>query len=132
MAIYGIGATYGDEGDVSPEFLARQAAYIGWDEADAPYFHQMFRRITVSDILFIKSYPPQQGLIIKAVGVVTEPQFVAGADDMGVKVGVDWRWTRGPLLIGPLNDKADFMRRGSLFEELNPALQRRVMSLIFG
>jgi len=132
MAIYGIGATYGKSDDVSPVFLARQAAYIGWSEADAPYFHQLFRRITVSDILFIKSYPPRKGLIIKAVGVVTEPQFVAGDDDMGVKVSVDWRWTHGPLVVGPLNDKADFMRSGSLFEELNPALQRRVLSLIFG
>jgi hypothetical protein len=70
MAIYAIGAVFDGE-DVSSDFISAGVACIGWDEVDAPYAHQLFRRITVitvGDIIAIKSYAPQQGLYLKAVG----------------------------------------------------------------
>ena len=73
---------------------------------------------------------------IKAVGIVTDPAEDLPDFDLGTRVGVEWRWkaeplTR-PLVISKMNDKADFMRRGSLYEELNPQLQKRIVNLLLG
>jgi hypothetical protein len=134
MAIYGIGAVY-DGKDMTDAFVQAGAAAIGWNDDDAPYAHQLFRRITVGDIIYIKSYPPKYGLHIKAVGMVTEPcDPDREADELGHRrISVDWRWYHGPAhthAIGTMSDKADFMRRGSLYEELNPKLQKLITDLL--
>ena len=131
MTTYGLGAMYNGTEDKMQDFIERRSAYLGWSETDAPFFHVLLRRINVGDFVFLKSYPPNRGLLIKAIGIVTEPQFIAGADDLGTRIGVDWRYVpKEPISIGPLNDKADFMRRGSIYEELNPQLLRRITALL--
>ncbi len=135
MAIYSIGAVYDGE-DVSADFISAGVACVGWDEADAPYAHQLLRRATVGDIIVIKSYAPQQGLYLKAVGMVTKPNYLAGAHaTLGESVAVDWVWYPGPGLshyVGLMKDKADYMRRGTLYEELNPRLQKLITDLLLG
>ena len=93
MAIYGIGAMYGGTEDMTEIFLEKGGAYLGWDREDAPYAHQLLHRISIGDIVFIKSYPPTSGLHIKAVGVVTEAAGGHPDSELGMRVGVDWRWT---------------------------------------
>jgi len=132
MSTYGLGAMYNGTEDKIQEFINRRAAYLGWSETEAPFFHVLLRRINVGDFVFLKSYPPNRGLLIKAIGIVTEPQFIAGADELGARIGVDWRCVPDePLVVGPVNDKADFMRRGSIYEELNPRLLRQITTLLF-
>ena len=134
MAIYGIGAMFGGTEDMTEVFLEQCGAYLGWTVKEAPFAHQMLRRITVGDLIFIKSYPPTVGLQVKAVGIVTDPADEFPDWDLGTRVGVQWWWQTGPrakpLVIGKLDDKADFMRRGSLYEELNPQVQRQILDLI--
>lgn len=136
MAIYGIGAMYDGTDDMTETFLSKGGAYLGWRDQEAPYAHQLLRRIGVGDVIYIKSYSPQTGLYIKAVGMVMEPAEPVHDDDLGTRLGVDWRWVADPLdeplLIGKVEDKADFMRRGSLYEEMNPTLQRRIVGLLLG
>ena len=90
MAIFGFGASYERE-DVSGRFIEAGAACIGWSEADAPPLHNSLRHIKISDVVFLKSFAPQVGLTIKAVGVVTgrEPREV---EDLGCGVAVRWVW----------------------------------------
>jgi hypothetical protein len=136
MAIYAIGAVFGDAGDVSEDFISGGLACLGWDATDAPYLHQLFRRITVGDLITIKSYAPQQGLFLKAVGMVTKPNYLSGMHPtLGESIGVDWVWHPGSGLshhVGLMKDKADHMRRGALYEELNPRLQKLITDLFLG
>jgi hypothetical protein len=133
MAIYAIGAVYDGE-DVSSDFISAGVACIGWDEADAPYAHQLFRRITVGDLITIKSYAPQHGLYLKAVGIVTKPNYLSRRHTtLGESIAVDWVWCPDqPHYVGLMRDKADYMRRGTLYEELNPRLQKLITDLLLG
>ncbi|HYD31056.1 MAG TPA: hypothetical protein VEB64_09415 [Azospirillaceae bacterium] len=129
MGIFCIGAMYGGTDDQTDTFTKNGVGYLGWTESEAPYAHQMFRRITIGDILCIKSYPPTQGTIIKAVGIVTS--ILPSTDKRFGEVGVEvnWRWT-GFLPLRKKDDKADFMRRGSIYEELNPEVQHLLVNLL--
>jgi hypothetical protein len=73
MAIYGIGATY--ESDVSPKFIKKGLACVGWEEEVAQPLHGMLKRIKIGDIVYIKSHPPSIGLIVKAVGIVISDEL---------------------------------------------------------
>ena len=68
MAIFGIGAFY--DRDVSGEFLEHGCACVGWAEADAPPAHAILHHLRGGDVIFIKSFTPNAGLTIKAVGLV--------------------------------------------------------------
>lgn len=128
MAIFGFGATY-DREDVSERFIAAGAACVGWPETNAPPL--ILHRIKIGDIAFLKSFNPQVGLIIKAVGIVTgrEPQEVEDTlGDLGWGVAVQWVW-QGEERIGLLEDKYP-VRSITLYEEYNPAIQERVIELL--
>jgi hypothetical protein len=125
MAIFGIGARY--ETDVTQDFLSRGVACVGWAEKDAPPAHAILRQLRTGDLIFIKSWTPQTGLTIKAVGVVKEgrPQSVK---DLGVGVPVQWVWS-GEVRIGKLEDKWP-VRTVALYEEQHPLVQARVIALL--
>jgi hypothetical protein len=133
MSIFAFGASYEGD-DMTQAFVSAGVACVGWDQNEAPYAHQMLRRITVGDVVAIKSYAPRQGLFIKAVGLVTEPHYLVGfLPSLGHAVRVDWVRHSDPGLphhVGVMGDKADYIRRGTLFEELNPSLQKLFIDLL--
>ncbi len=101
MAIFGIGAYY--DWDVSSDFLEQGCACIGWPEKDAPPAHGILRHLRAGDIIFIKSFTPNDGLTIKAVGLVKEGK-VHSFSSLGNGVLVRWVWN-GEEKIGRLDDK---------------------------
>lgn len=125
MAIFGIGAHYGS--DVSSQFLERKCACIGWAEKDAPPAHGILRHVRTGDIIFIKSFAPQVGLAVKAVGVVTEGK-VRNYPDLGAGVPVRWVWS-GEERLGKLDDKWP-VRSVTIYEEYHPEVQARVIELL--
>lgn len=125
MAIYGIGAKYGDE-DVSNQFIENGIACVGWDEEQSPTLHSILRHIKVGDIIYIKSHPPNIGLIVKAVGIVTDTNIVRN-DDLGNGITTRWIWT-GEDRIGKFEDKYP-VRNLTLYEEYNFEIQSRVLQL---
>ena len=70
MTVYGIGAYY--DKDVSSEFITHNFACIGWSYDASPYLHEMMLRFKIGDIVYIKTFTPQLGLTINAVGVVVD------------------------------------------------------------
>ena len=126
MAIYGIGAYHGES--VSKKFLSQGVACVGWDPNDAPALHRILRGITVGDLIFIKSFPPNKGLSILAVGIVVDDE-VRKVKGLGMGVKVDWIW-RGNEFIGRKNDKYDSVRGITLYAEFNPDIQKKVMELL--
>lgn len=129
MAIIGIGANYGPGRDVSNDFLKNSCACVGWDEKEAPPAHAILRHLRPGDIIFIKSYSPNGGLTIKAVGVVREGK-VRSFGNLGDGVPVRWAW-QGKEKVGTLDDKWP-VRTVAIYEEYNPDVQNRVMDLLLG
>jgi len=125
MAIFGIGARY--DSDVTQQFLSRGFACVGWKEEDAPPAHAILRQLRTGDIVFIKSWNPQAGLTVKAVGVVMEGR-VRTVDSLGSGIPVRWVWS-GEVRIGKLDDKWP-VRTVTLYEEQHPQVQSRIISLL--
>ena len=126
MAIFGIGATY-DGDDVSEDFLNENLVCVGWAENDAPPAHSILRHLRTGDIIFIKSFAPQVGLTIKAVGIVMEGK-VQKHNDLGSCVPVRWVW-KGEERIGKIDDKWP-LRSVTIYEEHHPKVQRKVLELL--
>ena len=126
MAMFGIGAMYGGTDDKTDAFIQNSVACIGFDPKDAPGLHLQLSKLKTGDIIFIKSYVPQSGLHIKAVGIVTDPDFRKITDDLGWGVSVRWVSSER-ITIGKLQDFCDHLRRGSLYEEFNPQVAKTVI-----
>lgn len=131
MAVYGIGAMYGGTDDQTENFITMGVACVGWARDEAPAVHAQMSSIKSGDVLFIKSFAPSAGLHIKAVGIVTDADFRKITDKLGY--GVSVRWTRVPpdqVAVGALEDRSDYMRRGSLYEEFNPRIVSKVLDVL--
>ena len=63
-----------------------------YDKADAPVYHALLRRISNGDVIYLKSFTPQAGLTIKAVGIVTDDTVYEPPGDLGSGVKVRWTW----------------------------------------
>lgn len=128
MAIFGIGAFY--DSDVSKEFISKEVACIGWNESDASTLHNILRFLRTGDILYIKSHSPKVGLVIKAVGFVTDNELIKYAK-LGTGVKVKWIWNGYEEIgkIPELDDKYN-VRNISIYEEFNKFVQDKVISLL--
>ncbi len=120
-------AIYGDKEDVSPKFISKERACVGWDFKDAPSLHKLLKHIKVGDLIYIKSHPPTEGLIIKAVGIVVDDKVLKD-ENLGVCLKVEWVW-QGYEVIGKLDDKYN-IRNITLYEEFNPDIQNKVIELL--
>ena len=127
MAIFGIGAYY--DRDVSNDFMEQGCACVGWAVDDTPPAHAILRHLRAGDIIFIKSFTPNGGLTIKAVGVVREGK-VREFPPLGDGVPVRWVWN-GEERVGRLDDKWP-VRTVTIYEEYHPDVQNRVMDLLLG
>ena len=87
----------------------------------------MLRQLRTGDIVFIKSFTPSTGLIIKAVGIVTEGK-VKEINDLGACVQVKWVW-QGEERIGKLDDKWP-VRSVTIYEEHHPIVQLKIIDLL--
>lgn len=127
MAIFGIGASY-DGNDMSADFQNRGVACVGWTEEAAPPAHALLRQLRAGDLIFIKSWTPQRGLSVKAVGIVTQAKVRTFSKRLGTGVPVRWQWS-GEVRIGKLNDKWP-VRSVTIYEEQHPEVQAIVIGLL--
>lgn len=127
MAIYGVGAFY--HHDVSGDFVSKGLACVGWDEKDAPSLYKLLKHVKMGDIVYIKSHPPNIGLIIKAVGIVTGDTPLSDKH-LGECLPIEWIW-QGHEVIGRVDDQYN-VRNITLYEEFNPEVQKRTIELLVG
>ena len=131
MAVYGIGAMYEGTEDQTDNFVKMGVACVGWQPHDAPAAHAQMASVKMGDVFFIKSYAPSAGLHIKAVGIVTDSTFRKITDSLGWGVSVRWiPIPDGRIAIGPVEDHSDYLRRGTLYEEFNPTVIKRVLDVL--
>jgi hypothetical protein len=81
----------------------------------------------IGDIVYIKSHPPSIGLIIKAVGIVTNDEPKA-AGQLGTGIPVKWVWT-GEERLGQFNDRYP-VRNITLYEEYSRSIQESELKLL--
>lgn len=129
MSIYGFGAMYDSKEDVSGDFIHRGIACVGWSSQEAPTLHEILKHIKTGDIVYIKSHPPNVGLIIKAVGIVIGNQ-VQNHPRLGAGVDVNWQWS-GEKRFGQFHDKYA-VRNLTIYEEFNFEIQKSVINLLLG
>lgn len=125
MSIFGVGAFY-DE-DVSEDFIQDSVICVGWSAKDAPSLHNFLHAMKAGDVVYIKSFTPKCGLTIKAIGLLRSGGVVKHAN-LGASREVLWLWT-GNEKIGKLDDKLN-VRSNTLYEEFNPQVQERIITLI--
>ena len=87
----------------------------------------MLRRFQIGDIVYIKSHPPNIGLIIKAIGIVISDELKTNKK-LGTGIPVKWLWI-GEVRLGPCDDKYP-VRNITLYEEFNRKIQTRVIKLL--
>ena len=131
MAVYDIGAMYDGTDDQTDIFIQMGVACVGWSPGKAPAIHAQMASVKAGDVFFIKSYAPSAGLHIKAVGIVTDGDFRKITDALGWGVSVRWYTIPGGrIAIGPVEDHSDYLRRGTIYEEFNPAIIRQVLDVL--
>lgn len=123
MAIYGIGAHYSGT-DMTQDFVNHACACIGWNITQSPALHNYISSLKIGDIMYIKSFPPSIGLIVKAVGIVTDNQ-AQNFTNLGYGIKVKWIW-EGNETIG-FSDKYN-VHSNTLYEEFVPTVQNFVIS----
>lgn len=126
--IYGIDANWKGE-DVSEQFLERGIAGVGWRREDNPALRPLLTRMQVGDVIYINSYPPGEGLIIKGVGFLRTSEIFADEELGGAFRRVAWFW-RGYEHISVVGDCLNGHRHNALYEEVDPEVQLRVLALL--
>jgi hypothetical protein len=126
VAVFGVGAYWDDRDDMVQEFLHQRCACIGWSRQDAPTLYEILQGVRIGSIVYLKSFNPQSGLRIKAVGIVNGPIFQTTLSDESLSVA--WIWT-GEDVVGTINDKYT-ARTCTIYEEHNPGIQARVVGLL--
>lgn len=124
MSIYGI--TAGHNEAFLKEFLHDGIACASYTSEGPTPGPTVLRQPETEDIIFIKTFTPQTGLRVEAVGVVTSGSI--SESDMGSCVHVKWLW-EGEKLIENLDDNCP-ERGDSVYEEYNPWVQREIMDLL--
>ncbi len=132
--MYGIGSVYDSTDEKLEEFVRSGVACIGWPEQEAPGLHQQLAHIGVGDIMFVKAFPPAQGLYIKAVGIVSNAKVLELPRNLGFGREVKWVWSatngKDPLKLGRIEDRYDFMRTGTMYLELGPLVQEKIIDIL--
>jgi hypothetical protein len=128
MAVFGIGAYYDGTTDMTDAFLSNGVACIGWPAHEAPPLHKLMGHIRMGDIVYIKAQPPNQGLTIKGVGIVTDDEVFRDTDLGEACLRARWVWS-GNEFLGHITDRYP-VRSITLYEEFNPEIIRRVIELL--
>ena len=126
--IYGIDANWKGE-DLSEQFLDRGIAGVGWRREGYPSVHPLLTRMQVGDVIYIKSYPPGEGLIVKGVGFLRTSVTFADEKLGGTFRRVAWFW-RGYEHISVIGERHNARRLDALYEELDPEVHLRVLALL--
>jgi hypothetical protein len=129
MAIYGVGAYYGD--DVSGAFLANNLVGVGWDADDAPELQEYFRSLKVGDIVYIKAAFGGADITVKGIGIVRDNAIRTSQDTNGlVSSGRNVAWLNTDHFVIPRPVEKNNVRSNTVYEEFHPGVQAEIINRI--
>ncbi len=131
MAIFAIGAYYGDRGDMSADFIAAGVAGPGWSHQEAPELHEFTRSLRVGDIVYLKSAPANStDIFVKAIGIVTDTEIVENRPNL-VAIGRNIRWLNTTQFKIPRPTEKNNVRSNTMYEEFHPDVQAAILKAMF-
>ena len=131
MAIYGVGAYYSDQGDVSGGFIAQKIVGSGWPQANAPELFQYFKAMKVGDIAYIKAAFGGGDITVKAIGLITDDVIRTAADTNDlVAIGRNVIWLSTTPMVIPKPAEKNNVRSNTVYEEFHPEVQAKLMATI--
>ena len=132
MAIWGIGAMYGKK-DVTIDFINNKVACLGWSKEEAPSLYEMIKNVNVGDIIYIKSFSPNVGLKVKAIGIVLDSEIKMISDSLGFGIKVNWLCNLNEHLTIHFNETIyrNNVYNNSLYEEFNVIIRNAILEELF-
>ncbi len=129
MAIYGVGAKYGEE-DVSGTFIRDNVIGTGWDRETAPELFEYFSSLKVGDIVYIKSANSSSDITVKAIGIITDNIILNSDVNELTEVGRNVRWLNATTFIIPKPNEKNNVRMNTIYEEFHPDVQNEIINRI--
>ena len=129
MAIFGIGANF-DNQDVSDVFISCSFMGIGWGIESAPDLHEFIKSLKVGDIIYIKSFSPNN-FKIKGIGLIANSEILnEETSDGNLTIGRNVLWCcKKEFELQKPNGKNN-VRNNSIYEEFNPEVQAIILEKI--
>lgn len=131
MAIFGIGAYYGE--DVSAKFINHAIAGPGWSQGEAPELFQYIASLKVGDIVYIKSCSAgSKDIHVKGIGFVADHKLLTNEEDTKgiVSAGRRINWINRKKFTVPKPKEKNNVRSNTIYEEFHPEIQQVIMSKV--
>lgn len=131
MAIYGIGAKYGNS-DVSKDFIKDNIVATGWNVDEAPDLHEYFRVLEPGDIVYIKSCSYSSNIQIKGIGIITDDRVLTTTDGHDlIEIGRNVKWISSKwFMIKRPDDQKNNVRANTIYREFHPEIIDQIMNIV--
>jgi len=125
MAFFGMNAS---QVESLPEgFASNTGECLVCEKHDDKQAHCLFCHLRAADVVFLKEFTPQNGLVIFAAGVVTPGSLIE--NEAGTCAHVHWEW-RGERHATTVPDEVDDARGNPVYEEFDLGIQREIIDLL--
>ena len=129
MAIYGVGAYHGEDGDVSESFIKNGIVGVGWSDESAPELHEYLKSLKVGDIVYIKAAFGGADITVKAIGIIKDNILLTSDDTKDlVAVGRNVKWVSKEKFIIEKPPEKNNVRNNTIYEEFHPAVQQEIIA----
>ena len=124
MAFFGMDAS---QVESLPEgFACNSGECLICEKRDDIHAHCLFRHLRAGDVVFLKKYTPQSGLVVIAAGVVTPGSLIE--NEAGSCAHVHWEWSGERHTARP--EDVDETRGDPVYEEFDLGVQRNIIDLL--
>ena len=129
MAIYGIGAYYHGDTDVSKDFIKNNFVGTGWSIKNAPELHNYFKTLKIGDIVYIKAaFGGSKKIVIKAIGIIKDDEILTTKHHHLTVIGRNVKWVNTNKFSVVKPNEKNNVRSNTVYEEFHPVLQAEIIS----
>jgi len=130
MAIYGIGAKYGDT-DVSGTFITEKFVATGWDIDEAPDIHEYFKVIEPGDVVYIKSCSYSSNIRVKGIGIVIDDEILTSTRHSCIEIGRNVKWIyKDWFTMERPEEQKNNVRSNTIYREFHPEIVEHIMHYV--
>lgn len=128
MAIYGIGAYFDGERDVSGDFISNNIVAVGWGFNSAPELHHYLASLKVGDIVYIKAAYGGGDITVKGIGIIRDNILVNDHQLAPLARNVKWLNTDKFIISKPA--EKNNVRSNTIYEEFHPEVLKLIIDRI--
>lgn len=128
MAIYGIGAYFDGERDVSGDFISNNIVAVGWGIDNAPELHHYLRSLKVGDIVYIKAAYGGGDITVKGIGIISDNEIREDLELAPIARNVKWLNTQKFVISKP--QEKNNVRSNTIYEEFHPEILKLIIERI--